>query len=303
VNAYKAHLLETGKSASVVNQSLCAIRKSTSTRNTQVIAALQYIGICGECGKAFTTGKQNYMNYKLKDGTPRHVLRDIPRHFYRCGNSIKEERDKHEKLWHHGPTIDKKIWRFLVDNAIKHPEIIQGQVIARQAELQNQGDDLEGEIARIERKLRELDAGRDRLALQLTKGNIIEKDFERVMVQVNTEKEDAQEELAQLRVLRDDQQAVLDGLNIAYQVLANYERRLPELDISDKEFRKLGPDQKKYILEERKAIIRALCLKVTFYPDGDFDIEGLINIDSNQKFCDTNYSLRVKGTNRTPPQL
>ena len=74
---------------------------------------------------------------------------------------------------HVSSTLDWNVWRKIVDEGIKRPEIIKEQVQRRQAELQAQGDDVNSEIAHARQRLDEVDAnahfikGRRRVAKSL----------------------------------------------------------------------------------------------------------------------------------------
>jgi hypothetical protein len=76
--------------------------------------------------------------------------------------------------------LDWQVWRYLVDNGIKRPDLIREQVQARQAELQAQGDGVDSEIAHARRGLTEVDHERAFCLRQAGRGKITEAEFDAV---------------------------------------------------------------------------------------------------------------------------
>lgn len=254
-------------------------RKTKSLRNTKVTwAALQHILVCGECGEKMYLSAKRFYHRKI-DGQKIRCEYQIPLYSYRCGKARRHPHT-HTKNSLSGPGIDYKIWRYLVDNAVKNPDLIKERVEARQQELMEQGNSVVSEIARAERELKQIEAGRNLLMEQLTKGVIDKQDFELIMTQRNRDRAYWQEEMTRLKTLRDEHEIVSQGLELAYQYLAAIDERLPELDISPKEFKRLPVERQVEILHERKNIIQSICEHVIVYNDGQIEIGGLIGEQS-----------------------
>lgn len=254
-------------------------RIQASTRNTKTTwAACQHIAYCGECNNKLSVVTSKFWYLDKADGSRERKEYNPPQYSYRCamGLQIKGE-VPHSKLIHYGPSVDYAVWRKLADEVIKHPELIREQVMNRRAQLQAQGDNFDSEIARVERELREVGTGRDRLMSQLSRDIITEADFERVMIERNREKAYWQEELTRLKALRDDAAKTESDLEHAFRLLNNYEQRLKELDMPQKELKALPADKQIDILTERKQVIQSLCERVTVYSDGRILIDGMID--------------------------
>lgn len=269
----------TPKQWSRVQRKLTA-RIQTATRKTAVTwAAIQHIAYCGECGGKFTMSSQRWIYMQDKEGRRVKYDLEVPKHTYACCMARKFKGEvPHSKTYHYGPSLDYSIWRRLVDEVIKNPELIREQVMNRRQELQNEGDSYDGQIAQAERKLKEIEDGRSRLMRHLAKGIINDDDFERIMVERNNEQQFWTEEINRLRTLRDDVQKIESDLEYAYQVLSVIEGGLGKWDMPPGELKSLPSERRIEILSERKRIIRSLCERVTVYADGRIVIDGLIEI-------------------------
>lgn len=255
-------------------------RIQVSTRHTIATwAALQYIAICGDCGAKLTLATRNFGYRRDANGKRIRYEFNCPVYTYHCSKGIKYRETPHTQFVHYGPSLDYQVWRFLVDNAIEHPELIKEQVLTRRATLQQQGDSYDSEIAQAKRKLAEIEAGRDRLMTQLRKGIITESDFEKSMLGANDEQAYWLEKIAQLETMRDDAAKVQSDLEFAYHVLETYQEQLPELDKPPEEMNALSYDQQLSIFHRRKRIIQSLCEKVTVWGNGRVLIDGLIDSD------------------------
>jgi hypothetical protein len=266
-------------------------RIQLSTRNTKTTwAAVQHIAFCGECGGKLTMRTTRFVYKKNSKGERVRYDFDVPKHIYACCLAHKFKGEiPHQKINHYGPNLDYAVWRKLVDEAITHPELIREQVMNRRKELQAQGDGYDSEISRAKRELSDVEAGRDRLMNQLTKGIITEKDFERIMIERNREKTFWQEEHSRLVSLRNDAQKLESDLEHAYRILASYGEKLEWLDIPQDELKRRSPDEQIEILTERKRIIQSLCERITVFGEGRVEIDGLIDTGRN---CEVNCLIR-----------
>lgn len=269
-------------------------RKTKSPRNTKAVAACQFIAWCGECDCKMALHSQKFFTYALADGSRVKKYHHVPRHRYRCGNARNGGTDKHAGWEHYGPTIDRKVWRHLVDNAIKNPDLIREQVEQRRKVLQAQGSDVTGDIAQKRRDLEELDRGRQRILDMAHKGLITQEEAEAVIQRNNLDRAILQEELSRLEQLRDEAGLVLDELNLTYQIMRKYETKVTEYDISQQELQQLDEAGQRHILEGRKEIIQALCERIDIYPDGRIEIHGLVETGGGvNAFCLTDYNSLV----------
>jgi DNA invertase Pin-like site-specific DNA recombinase len=252
-------------------------RIQLSSRNTKTTwAAVQHLAYCGECDGRLTMYTNRYVYARNTAGDKVRYEFDLPKHTYACGKARRFKGEiAHAKVYHYGPSLDYSIWRHLVDQVIKHPELIREQVMNRRTELIAQGDDYAGEIARAQRELAAIEEGRGRLMAQLSKGTITEDDFERVMIQRNKDRVYWQEEVNRLLRLRDDVQQLENDLEYAYRLLDSYGNRLKQLDIPPAELNTRDLDERIAILTERKRIIQSLCEKVIVFADGRVIIKGL----------------------------
>jgi site-specific DNA recombinase len=267
-----------------------AERKTKSKRNTQAIGAVQHIAVCGHCGNKLATSKRDY-ELVYPDGKRQRQYYDVPRHFYTCNVGKRYKMDHKTRYW--GPTIDYKIWRFLVDNYVQHPQLIEQQIEERQAELQRQGDDYNSEIAQTERRIKDIEAERSRYQAGWAKGFINDAEFETHMQRTKEQIEFCQNQLIELQKLRDDSVAIRAGINYAHKLMRQIATNLPELDISPEQFRQLPIAKQRNILERRKTVIQSLCVKVTIYDTDDIDIEGVIDTDKLASFCITGDSSHI----------
>ncbi|MBE7467615.1 MAG: recombinase family protein [Anaerolineales bacterium] len=126
-------------------------RKKKCLRNTKVTwAALQHILVCGECGGKMYLSVKRYYSQTI-DGQRIRCEYQIPLYSYRCAQARRYP-GTHTKNSLSGPGIDYQIWRYLIDNAVKNPELIRERVEARQQELLEQGNGVMSEIVRAERE-------------------------------------------------------------------------------------------------------------------------------------------------------
>lgn len=267
-----------------------AERKTKSKRNTKAIAAVRYIAVCGHCSNKLATSKRDYY-FVRSNGKRQKRYYKIPHHYYICNVGQRFKMDHKLNYW--GPTIDYKIWRYLVDNYIKHPQLIEQQIRERQAELQRQGDDYNSEIAQNERRIKDIEAERARYQAGWAKKFINDDEFETHMQRTQEQLDYCRKQVIDLHKLRDDAEAVRSGIDYAHKLMQQLATKLPELDVSPEEFKELPADRQCYILERRKAVIQALCVKVTIYDTDNIEIEGVIDEEKLSEFCVMAYNYNV----------
>jgi len=256
------------------NQKRLDQNKKRATRNAGGVYLLQGIVYCGECGHAM--GVRKVTHYMAEDGE-RHD-RKTTHYCYRCNTKWLYSDEPHLKPYiFAGVRLDTQVWRFIVDNGIKHPELIQERVRNRQTELRAQGDNLDGEIAHTRQRLAEIDQERASYQRQNARGKMTDEEFDARIQETNDAKDTLQEQFAQLVELRDNSNKVNNGLRYLVELMTNIQEELPTIDISRKELLALPKEQQEVILKKRQRIIRALCDKVTIYASGRVVIDGLLD--------------------------
>jgi len=164
-----------------------------------------------------------------------------------------------------------------VDYGIKRPDLIREGVLARQTELQAQGDSVEGDIAHAHRRLAEIDQERAFYQRQAARGKITEAEFDARMEETEEAHQYWRAELARLQELRDNQDKIQAGLDYATEPLTTLQAKLAEIDQTPEELRDLPEEKRNEILKIRRNIIRSLVDKVVVYADGQVEIHGLLD--------------------------
>jgi len=220
--------------------------------------------------------------WRYEDGE--RTLRKRPYHQYQCPTGHLPDKDHPRPYSRMGASLDWQVWRYLVDNGIKRPDLIREQVQARQAELQAQGESADGEIAHARRKLAKIDQERAFYQRQAARGKMTEAEFDARMGETEEACQYWQSELARLQELRDDAAKVEASLDYATELLTTLQEVLPEIDVPPDELKELLEEEHNEILESRRDIIRALVDKVEVYASGKVKIYGLLDGSERAQF-------------------
>jgi hypothetical protein len=236
---------------------------------------LQGLLYCGECGRKIQVNIIMHGYFRLKDGTVKKYERKSPLHCYYCQTPTMDNHPRPYK-WT-GPSLDYSVWRKIADEAIKNPDLIIEQVTNRQAELQAQGDNFDGEIATAERKLNELETERAFYQRQAARKMITEKEFDARMAETEESRQYWLEQLDHLRELSQDSLKIKSSLDYARDLFESIAEILPEIDQSPEELKTLPAEKRDWVLLERQKRIRALAEKIFVFADGSVEIQGLLD--------------------------
>jgi DNA invertase Pin-like site-specific DNA recombinase len=259
--------------------------KALATRHAKGVYNLQGIAECGECGSGLSVSVKRYDYWKKSDGTVKRYKKKDPIHRYVCHAAKLHSHEPHPHPYNFaGTTLDWDVWRYIVDNGIKRPDTIKTQILARQEQLQVQGESFAGDIAHARRKLAEVDQVRAFYQRQAARGKISEREFDARMEETEVDQEYWQGELARLQELRDNAETVQSGLDYVTELLTSFQVRLSEIDQTPEELRTLPGEERDRILEERQTIIRALCEKVIVSSDWSVEIHGVLDGTEAKRF-------------------
>jgi hypothetical protein len=263
-----------------------ARNKKLSTRNARGIYLLQGLAVCGDCGRAIGINSSYHHYQKLADGTRKRYRRMIPDYRYYCiaARAYPDEPHPEPHTWN-GSSLDWAVWRYIVDNGIKRPDLIRDEVLARQAELQAQGESVEGDIAHARRRLSELDRERAFYQRQAARGKLTEVEFDARMDETEEARQYWQTEIVRLTELRDNAATVQAGLDYATELMTRLQERLPLIDQSPEQLKALPRQEREHILGERQEIVRTLCEKVQVWADGQVKLIGVLDGSEASQFA------------------
>ncbi len=262
------------------NQARMGRNQELSTRNAKGIYLLQRLVYCGHCGASMSV---SCMRWIYRNGQ-RYPRKD-PVHVYRCNSPHYYPDEPHPRPCdRYGPTLDWEVWRQLVDNGIKRPDLIRSYVLGCQARLQAQGESVDGDIAQARQKLAEVDQARLRLHRQIARGRMDEKEYDILIDETEDNRNYWESELARLQELRDNQDSIEAGLDYVTELMTALQARLPEIDLPPKELRALPKEQQTAILKERQIYVRALVDRVEVWANGDVKIEGVLDGSEGAQF-------------------
>jgi hypothetical protein len=206
-------------------------------------------------------------------------------HYYFCPSVSRYPEEPHPRPYsRYGATLDWLVWRRIVDYGIKRPDLIREQVQERQAELQAQGDTVDGDIAHARRRLAEVDNERAFYQRQAARDKMTEAEFDARMEETEEARQYWQSEIERLRELRDNAAKVQAGLDYAAELLTTLQEVLPGIDHTPKELKALPKDEREEVLRARQTILRGLCDVVRVYADGRVEIEGVLDRSEAAQF-------------------
>ena len=252
--------------------------RQLSSRKTSEICILQHLIVCGECGGGISPQVKRYYYGKLASGKLKRYTYNPPILNYNCHRAASYHLGTEHPTpyrWR-GRDLEWAVWRYLVDNGIKRPDLIIHQVQARQ-QLIEQGDSLDGDIGRARSKIVEINQERTFYQRQAARGKITESEFDARMDDTQEALDYWQDEIDRLTELRDNAVKVRAGIDYTLRLLQSFEIRLGGIDIPPNELEKLPKAKQKSILKEQQKIVRALCDKITIYANGQIVIDGLLD--------------------------
>jgi chromosome segregation ATPase len=164
------------------------------------------------------------------------------------------------------------------------PDYIKSQVLARQEELQRQGEDVDGDIAHARQKLTQAEQERAFYQRQAARGKITENEFDARMEETEETRQYWQGEIDRLKELRDDAAKVQSGLSYVTELMTSLQSQLPGIDIPPDELKALPEEKQAEILKMRRVIIRALVEKVVIWANKQVMIYGVIDGSEGAQF-------------------
>jgi len=236
--------------------------KTRSRRNSRGVYLLQGLVEC-ECGYSVNVRRLNWHYDVLADGTRKRYPRKTPGHSYYCPKPDMYPEEAHPARRHWGgPTLDDAVWRHLVDFGIKRPEVIAEQTRARQEELRDQGEQLEGDIGRARARLDEIQQARLYYFKEAGYGRMDKATLDALLADADRDHTYWQGEVERLCELRDDQAKIEAGLDYTRELMTKISARLDAIDQDRETLRAMGPAERAQILRERQRIIRLLCDRI-----------------------------------------
>jgi len=194
-------------------------------------------------------------------------------------------RDSHPRPinWE-GDALDWAVWRKIVDDAINRPQFVINQIVKKMNELQEQGEDVDGDIARA--RLRLADIMEERATYQRAYGRkkMSENEFDARMDETLEALQYYEAELSRLIETRDEVDKIAAGVAYIRELLAAIQEKLPEIDIHPDELKKLPQEEQTKIMKARQEIVRALVDRVWIFADGLIVVEGVIQGSELQQF-------------------
>jgi DNA invertase Pin-like site-specific DNA recombinase len=263
---------------------------SRSTRNAKGIYLLQGIARCGECDAAISVHRERRRAKQMADGSWKAYTHS---HRYFCSQAHHYRSELHARphSWG-GRKLDWVVWRYLIDSAVEQPDMIRGQIPARQAKLQAQDDSLDGDIAHAHARLTEIDRERAFYQRQAARYKMTETEFDARMDETQEAKEYWQSEVERLRGLRDDAQTVQAGLDYVTELLETLRKDLASVDQTPRELGALPEERRCKVLRTRQKIIRTLCEQVRVYANGRVEIDGMVDGSEAVQFGSTTICSR-----------
>jgi hypothetical protein len=247
--------------------------KWLSTRNAKFTYLLQGLLYCGDCGRMMHVRR---LRFYYKDGEKKTFKALV--YEYQCSKPQQLPDVPHPRPFsRYGRTLDWEVWRRLVDYGINRPDFITDYILDRQAELQAQGDDVDGDIAHAHHKLAEVNQERAFYQRQAGRGKITEVEFDARMEETKETLKHWDSEITRLQELRDSVAKVQAGIEYVNQLLASIQTILPEVDIPPNELKAMSMEKREEVMKVRQEIVRSLVEKVTVWANGQVRIDGVLD--------------------------
>ena len=213
----------------------------------------------------------------MKDGTKKRYNLTGPVHKYVCPRQKNFPEEAHGQHVRYGPSLDWQVWTEITNKVILDPALILEQIYNRQEELQEQGDNFDSDIAKAERELNRLKNEKLFYLRQAAKGLISKSELESLIEEIKQAQAYWQEELSQLKTLRDDSQKTEAGVEYIKRLFDGFTEILPEINQPPEELRSVPIEKRNWVLLRRQEIIRALADKIVIHSDGTIDVEGIVD--------------------------
>lgn len=244
--------------------------KVLSPRNAKGIYLLQGLLYCGDCG------------YKMMVAKLHGYTGDYG---YRCFMASHYPNEGHPKPNNHsGIRLDDAVWREIVDQGLKRPEIIKEQIGTKVLELQAEGEEVDNQIMKAQKRLEEIDQERAFYQKQAAREKITESEFDRRMDETEEQIKYWEDELERLKTLKYDRGKVRDSLDYAEVLFKKLCDRLDRLDCDRDTLLSLPIEEREAILIDRRDIIRALVDRITVNSERKVVIEGVLDGSEGSQF-------------------
>ena len=154
-------------------QGLKKQRRTRSRRNTKEFYLLQHLLRCAECGQVFNGRANRHASARYQDKVYRYNYPN-PKRYYICNGVRKHRLHCREKPHIRAEQLEERVWGE-VRRVLQDPGVI---VAGLEALDDSEGSGLEGEIARVERELRNVQTEEDRAIRLYVAGKITEEQLD-----------------------------------------------------------------------------------------------------------------------------
>jgi site-specific DNA recombinase len=225
--------------------------KVLSTRNAKGVYPLQGLLYCGVCGHLLSVSTMGcYSSFRFGEGEG---------HAYRCHTSSNNPEENHPKpACYNGVKLDWVLWRFIVDEIIRKPDLAIDQIKIKIRNLKRESQGASGEIQTVEKRLAELSNVRAFYQRKTAIGLMTETEFDARMTETTIEIEQLQSKLARLISLRHDAEQVQRSLDYIYVLFEKMSSRAKTVDIPAESLALLAKDERNIIFQEWRILFRTL---------------------------------------------
>jgi DNA invertase Pin-like site-specific DNA recombinase len=244
--------------------------KTLSPRNTKDIYPLQGLLFCGEClHRMCITHLNGYGSYKFGDGGG---------HGYSCHNAsaYPNEIHSHPSAFN-GIKLDWVVWRFICEELLPNPQHVIAQMEAKVNKLQAEGENAEGEIAHIERRIQEVDSERRFFQKKAAQGKISENEFDQRMDESNSEMNGLREQLAYLYKLRHDSEKVRKSLDYVVVLFSKLKEVAVVYDYKPNELADMTVDERRNCLSGWQSVFRMLIKQALIFSSQQVNLSCVVD--------------------------